>query len=80
MEIVPALREIQNAEGAEKCLKSMEHHHGPGIHNMAEFAARECERWDDNEDWDYTRKTRRSGHPSPGDHLEQVTKTWPDTS
>ena len=24
------------------------------IHNMAEFAARKCEGWDDNEDWDYT--------------------------
>ena len=24
------------------------------IYNMAEFAARKCEGWDDNEDWDYT--------------------------
>ena len=24
------------------------------IYGMAEFAARKCEGWDDNEDWDYT--------------------------
>ena len=24
------------------------------IYSMAEFAARKCEGWDDNEDWDYT--------------------------
>ena len=49
------------------------------IHNMAEFAARECEPWDDNEDWDYTTENpeitdAEMEQIAPGT-IQQVTKT-----
>ena len=49
------------------------------IYSMAEFAARKCEGWDDNEDWDYTTENPEITDAEmeqivPG-IIQQVTKT-----
>ena len=54
------------------------------IYGMAEFAARKCEGWDDNEDWDYTTENPEITDAEmeqivPG-ITQQVTETVPDTS
>ena len=49
------------------------------IYGMAEFAARKCEGWDDNEDWDYTTENpeitdAEMEQIAPGT-IQQVTET-----